>query len=32
MVAAQHLEAWKRLFTPENSDDIPNLYEVLHKL
>ena len=32
MVAAQHLEAWKRLFTPENSDDIPNLDEVLHKL
>ena len=32
MVAAQHLEAWKRLFAPENSDDIPSLDEVLTRL
>ena len=32
MVAAQHLEAWKRLFAPENSDDIPSLDEVLARL
>ena len=32
MVAAQHLEAWKRLFAPENSDDIPSLVEVLARL
>jgi len=32
MVAAQHLEAWKRLFAPENSDDIPSLDDVLAQL
>ena len=32
MLAAQHHEAWKRLFAPENSDDIPSLVEVLARL
>ena len=32
MVAAQHLEAWKRLFAPENSDDMPSLDDVLAQL
>jgi len=32
MVAAQHLEAWKRLFAPKNSDDIPSLDDVLGQL
>ncbi len=32
MVAAQHLEAWKRLFAPENSEEFPSLDEVLAQL
>ena len=32
MVAAQHLEAWKRLFAPENSEEFPSLDEVLVQL
>ena len=32
MLAAQHLEAWKLLFVPENSDDIPSLDKILAKL
>lgn len=29
MVAAQHLEAWKRLFAPEKKDEIPSLSKIL---
>ena len=29
MVAAQHLEAWKRLFAPEKKDEMPSLSEIL---
>jgi len=29
MVVAQHLEAWKSLFAPEMSADLPTLSEVL---
>ena len=29
MVAAQHLEAWKRLFAPEKMDEMPSLTEIL---
>ena len=32
MVAAQHLEAWKRPFAPENSEEFPSLDEVLVQL
>jgi len=32
MVAAQHLEAWKRLFAPEKIEEIPNLDDVLDQL
>tara|TARA_Y100000766_G_C18393727_1_gene359420 strand:+ start:105 stop:365 length:261 start_codon:yes stop_codon:yes gene_type:complete len=32
MLAAQHLEAWKELFTPEIIDQLPSLEEVLHLL
>ena len=32
MVAAQHLEAWKRLFAPEKIEEIPNLDDVLNQL
>ena len=32
MVAAQHLEAWKRLFAPKRVNDIPSLDEVLAQL
>ena len=32
MLAAQHLEAWKELFTPERIDQLPSLEEVLHLL
>ena len=31
-VKAQHLEAWKALFTPERIDQLPSLEEVLHLL
>ena len=29
MLAAQHLEAWKRLFAPEKKDEMPSLSEIL---
>ena len=32
MVAAQHLEAWKRLFVPKRVNDMPSLDEVLAQL
>ena len=32
MVAAQHLEAWKRIFAPERIEEIPNLGYVLNQL
>ena len=32
MVAAQHLEAWKRIFTPERIEEIPSLGYVLNQL
>ena len=32
MVAAQHLEAWKRLFAPKQVNDIPSLDDVLAQL
>ena len=32
MVAAQHLEAWKRLFAPKRVNDIPSLDDVLAQL
>ena len=32
MLTAQHLEAWKALFTPERIDQLPSLEEVLHLL
>lgn len=32
MVAAQHLEAWKRIFAPERIEEIPSLDYVLNQL
>ena len=32
MVAAQHLEAWKRIFAPERIEEIPSLGYVLNQL
>ena len=32
MVAAQHLEAWKRLYTPSFADSLPSLESVLKDL
>ena len=32
MVVAQHLEAWKRIFTPERIEEIPSLGYVLNQL
>ena len=32
MVAAQHLEAWKKLFSPNNNDKLPTLVELLKLL
>ena len=32
MLVAQHLEAWKALFTPDRIDRLPSLEEVLHLL
>ena len=32
MVAAQHLEAWKRLFAPEIREEIPSLDDLLARL
>ena len=32
MVAAQHLEAWKRIFAPEKIEEIPSLGYVLNQL
>ena len=32
MVAAQHLEAWKRIFAPERIEEIPNLDHILNQL
>ena len=32
MVAAQHLEAWKRIFAPERIEEIPSLDHILNQL
>ena len=32
MVAAQHLEAWKKLFSPNKIDQLPSLVELLELL
>ena len=32
MVAAQHLEAWRRIFAPEKIEEIPSLGYVLNQL
>jgi hypothetical protein len=32
MVAAQHLEAWKKLFSPDKIDQLPSLVELLELL
>jgi len=32
MVAAQHLEAWKKLFSPNKNDKLPTLVELLKLL
>ena len=32
MVAAQHLEAWKHLYTPERAADLPSLSHLLERL
>ena len=32
MVAAQHLEAWKKLFSPDKIDQLPSLIELLELL
>ena len=32
MVAAQHLEAWKTLYSPDRKNDLPSLSLLLEKL